>query len=81
MPPPTIKTSTFSRRLLITPILSETLSAAQDGDEGGVSGLLKAPPHDGDFFLDQVAADSGEVVSHTGGGSMGSVSGTNASLT
>ena len=49
------------------------LGAAQDRHEGTL-GVGQSLAHDGHFLLDQVAADVGQVVSHTGGGSVGPVS-------
>ena len=50
------------------------LGAAQDGDEGTLR-VGQGGAHDGNFLLDQVAADSGEVIGHAGGRGMGSVGG------
>ena len=51
------------------------LRAAEDGDERA-DRILEGLAHDGDFFLDEVAADSGlQVVGDARGGSVSSVSG------
>ena len=46
------------------------LGAAEDGDEG-TGGILKSLAHNGDFLLDQVAADSGKSAVHRNAGSGG----------
>ena len=50
------------------------LGAAEDGHEGTL-GIGQSLAHDADFLLDEVAADGGQIVGHTGGGGVGAVGG------
>ena len=74
IPPPMMRVSTLSMRLLMTPILSETFAPPRIAVNGRC-GIGQSLAHHADFLLDEVAAYCREVIRNAGGGSVSAVRG------